>query len=111
MRAVGTEHGRIRGTGGERNPSENNRVEIREACLHLAFFCDGAFPSQGGSRSAVGDGRPCRLTAWTENPGLVSQHLPVALLTDIAEAKGRPELYARQSPPSLKVLRETALFQ
>ena len=33
------------------------------------------------------------------------------LLNDIAEAKGRQELYTRQSPQVLKALRETALIQ
>ena len=33
------------------------------------------------------------------------------LLTDIAEAKGRQELYARQAPQLLRALRETALVQ
>lgn len=35
----------------------------------------------------------------------------VWLLTDIAEAKGRAQLYVRQSPQILKALRETALVQ
>ena len=35
----------------------------------------------------------------------------VWLLTDIAEAKGRAQLYARQSPQVLKALREMALIQ
>jgi len=35
----------------------------------------------------------------------------VWLLTDIAEAKGRQDLYARQAPQLLKALRETALIQ
>lgn len=35
----------------------------------------------------------------------------VWLLTDIAEARGRQDLYARQSPQLLKALRETALVQ
>jgi Fic family protein len=35
----------------------------------------------------------------------------VWLLTDIAEAKGRSQLYARQSPQVLKALREMALIQ
>ncbi len=35
----------------------------------------------------------------------------VWLLTDIAEAKGRSQLYARQSPQGLKALREMALVQ
>jgi Fic family protein len=33
------------------------------------------------------------------------------LLTDIAEAKGKQELYARQSPQILKALRDTAIIQ
>jgi hypothetical protein len=33
------------------------------------------------------------------------------LLNDIAEAKGRQELYTRQSPQVLKALREMALIQ
>lgn len=40
--------------------------------------------------------------------------LPVGtawLLTDIAEAKGRQDLYAKQAPQFLKALRETALVQ
>jgi len=32
-------------------------------------------------------------------------------LTDLAEAKGRHELYTRQSPQKLKVLREHALIE
>ncbi|MBI4538040.1 MAG: Fic family protein [Gemmatimonadetes bacterium] len=35
----------------------------------------------------------------------------VWLLTDIAEAKGKQELYAKQAPQVLKALRETALVQ
>src|SRR3972149_944452 len=35
----------------------------------------------------------------------------VWLLTDIAEAKGRQDLYARQAPQLLKALREAALIQ
>lgn len=35
----------------------------------------------------------------------------VWLLTDIAEAKGRQELYSKQSPQLLRILRETALIQ
>jgi hypothetical protein len=35
----------------------------------------------------------------------------VWLLTDIAEAKGRQDLYTRQAPQLLEVLRETALVQ
>jgi Fic family protein len=35
----------------------------------------------------------------------------VWLLTDIAEAKGRQDLYARQSPQILRALREQALVQ
>lgn len=35
----------------------------------------------------------------------------VWLLTDIAEAKGRQELYSKQSPQLLQILRETALIQ
>ena len=35
----------------------------------------------------------------------------VWLLNDIAEAKGRQELYSRQSPQVLKALREMALIQ
>ena len=35
----------------------------------------------------------------------------VWLLTEIAEAKGRQELYARQAPQLLKALREAALVQ
>src|SRR5436305_11075240 len=40
--------------------------------------------------------------------------LPVSsvwLMTDVAEAKGRQDLYTRQSPQLLKALRETALVQ
>ena len=33
------------------------------------------------------------------------------LLNDLAEAKGKQELYTRQAPPLLKALRETALVQ
>jgi len=33
------------------------------------------------------------------------------LIADIAESKGKQELYARQSPQMLKALRETALIQ
>ena len=35
----------------------------------------------------------------------------VWLLTDIAEAKGRQDLHAKQAPQLLKALRETALVQ
>jgi Fic family protein len=45
---------------------------------------------------------------------LTGQPIPTAavwLLTDIAEAKGRAQLYARQSPHVLKALREMALIQ
>jgi len=35
----------------------------------------------------------------------------VWLLTDIAEAKGRQELYTRQAPQLLRALREAALIQ
>jgi len=35
----------------------------------------------------------------------------VGLLTDVAEARGRQELYTRQEPQRLKALRETALIQ
>ncbi|MEA2601154.1 MAG: hypothetical protein QOF89_2146 [Acidobacteriota bacterium] len=42
-------------------------------------------------------------------------HLPlplgtVWLLTDVAEAKGRQDLYTRQAPQVLQALRETALM-
>lgn len=46
--------------------------------------------------------------------GLPGWPIPTAavwLLTDIAEAKGRAELYVRQSPQVLKALREMALIQ
>ena len=33
------------------------------------------------------------------------------LLTDIAEAKGKQELFTRQSPQILKALRDTAIIQ
>jgi len=42
------------------------------------------------------------------------EHVPVAtawLLAEIAEARGRQELYTRQSPQALKALREMALVQ
>lgn len=45
---------------------------------------------------------------------LAKLSLPVGtvwLLTDIAEAKGRQELYARQAPQVLNALRETAIVQ
>ena len=35
----------------------------------------------------------------------------VWLMTDIAQSKGRQELYARQSPQLLKVMRDMALVQ
>src|SRR5438270_952511 len=46
--------------------------------------------------------------------GLRDFKLPLStvwLLNDIAEAKGRQELYTKQSPQILKALRETALVQ
>jgi len=45
---------------------------------------------------------------------LASFPLPVStvwLLTDVAEAKGRQDLYTKQSPQLLKALRATALIQ
>jgi hypothetical protein len=42
------------------------------------------------------------------------EHVPVAtawLLAEIAEARGRQELFTRQSPRALKALREMALVQ
>jgi|GEM_PF-2242356 len=42
------------------------------------------------------------------------EQVPVAtawLLAELAEARGRQELFTRQSPQALKALRETALVQ
>ncbi len=76
------------------------------SCLGSQYRSLEGQPSRTSSH-----GKTAVVTTFRRLPEWPVPTAAVGLLTDIAEAKGRSQPYARQSPQILKALREMALVQ